>query len=197
MISDPVTVVDDCQSFDDAVGCEGFEREASGDDIMHLREENIAFLRRDASSDVCFDSELSNVPVPEGTVEMHFRLERMPSEPIHILNRDAAYSVSIHNDGSMHCVFRVADEGIAEASLPSGSIKANTWQHMALTYDDAEAKCHLNGSLSSPGVVAPRPNPQNYRVCLGQFGKGLLGAELDIDFFRVSSRKRSVDEIYN
>jgi len=113
------------------------------------------------------------------------------------LFRTAGYEIRILPDLRVYCIFRDAG-GIQFTLSAAESVGRNTWNHVALTWDNTDnlMRCYINGVLSSV-TVATVGNAYNTAGGMYRLGDtfNTTTAPLYINEFRVWDHKRTQEEL--
>jgi len=108
-----------------------------------------------------------------------------------VTNTDSCYAVLMaHSNGT-----------VSTFSTPSGSVKLNGWQHLAITYNDSTSEAHfyLDGSDQPLNMVIPPEGAissnTNREITLGNARTGNTAFDGCIDEVRLWNCVRTLDEI--
>lgn len=114
------------------------------------------------------------------TVESWIRLPALPvGGPATVLERSPTILMSVQPDGSFECTF----DGDETVSLDAGTIEANSWTHVACTFDPNDNRAVWVGGTSTAQGGAdsgPDSSTSNLRVGSASGGGDELVGEMDV-----------------
>ena len=106
------------------------------------------------------------------------------------------YALWVYNDGTGNNLGFGISDGATRAYSWNGTLTANTWQHVAGTFNGTQMKWYINGNLvatMTPSITSIGTNTQP--LAIGSVPGQILDFSGTIDEVRISSSARSADWI--